>query len=174
MDIIKYFIEHPERWFHVRELAKISKKSPSSVSKYLKSLEKEKLLISEKKLNHLFFKANNENSQFKDKKLYFNLVLIRKSGVIEQLKDFYNPQVIVLFGSFRKAENIEKSDIDLLLVTSSKKKIKLDRFEKKLKHKIQLFLFSKEELNEMKIKNKELLNNLLNGISLEGYWEVFE
>lgn len=173
MDIIKYFVENPERWFHVRELAKITKNSPTTLSKYLKEMKKGDLLISERKFNHLFFKANNESSTFKDRKLFFNLEKIRKSGVIGHLKEIYQPEAIVLFGSFRKAENIEKSDIDLLVITPSKKEIKLDRYEKKLRHSIQLFLFSKKKLEEMKVKNKELLNNLLNGISLEGYWEVF-
>ena len=49
----------------------------------------------------------------------------------------------------------------------------LERFEKKLKHKIQLFLHSRKEIKTMKTKNKELLNNLVNGVVVYGFWEAF-
>jgi hypothetical protein len=45
-----------------------------------------------------------------------------------------------------------------------KKEVNLEKFEKKLKRKIQIFFF--DSLTE--IKNKELLNNILNGCVLEG------
>ncbi|MAG77828.1 hypothetical protein CL616_00520 [archaeon] len=170
MDIIKYFIDEPEREFHVRELAKLTKKSPTTVSKYLKQLEKEKILILEKKLNHLFFKANNESSKFKDQKLFHNIKIIRKSGLTKYLNNIYHPEVIILFGSFAKAENIERSDIDILVITPSKKEANLEKFENKLNHKIQLFLHSKKDI---KIMNKKLLNTFINGIKLSGYWELF-
>jgi predicted nucleotidyltransferase len=169
MDIINYFIKEPEREFHVRELAKLTKKSPTTISKYLKQLKKEDTLLSEKKLNHLFFKANSENPSFKDQKLFYNIKTIRDSGLINHIKYKYDPEAIILFGSFAKAENIERSDIDILIITPSKKEINLEKFEKKLKHKVQLFLHSKKD----KI-NKKLLNTFINGIKLEGYWEFFK
>jgi len=172
MDIINYFMNEPEREFHVRELAKLTKRSPTTVSKYLKQLEKSNILISEKKLNHLFFKANSENPSFKDKKLFYNIKMIRNSGLIKFLNDKYDPEAIILFGSFAKAENIERSDIDILVITPSKKEISLEKYERKLKHRIQLFLHSKNDFKSM--KNKNLLNNFINGIKLEGYWELFK
>lgn len=49
----------------------------------------------------------------------------------------------------------------------------LNRFEKILHHKVSLFLFSRERIEKMKVGNKELLNNLVNGIILRGFWELF-
>ena len=144
MDIIKYFRKEPEREFHVRELAKLTKKSPTTVSKYLKKLETKNILLLKKKLNHLFYKANTENKAFKDQKLFHNLEKIRKSHIIEFLTQIYNPEAIVLFGSFAKSENISTSDIDLVLITPVKKEINLEKYEKILQHKIQLFVHSKK------------------------------
>ena len=76
----------------------------------------------------------------------------------------------MLFGSFAKAENIKKSDIDILIVSPVKKKPDLKSFEKKLRCEIQVFVYSGKELSSL--KNKELLNNFINGIVLEGYMEV--
>jgi len=174
MDLINYFINEPEKEFHVRELAKLVKKSPTTVSKYLKQLEKENVLLSEERLNHLFFKANTEHDSFKDKKMFYNLQRIRKSGLIEYISQVYNPETIILFGSFAKAENIERSDIDLLVITPAKKEINIEKYEKNLNHKIQLFLHTKKDIEYMKTKNPKLLNNFINGVKVYGYWELFK
>lgn len=174
-NLLEYFIREPEREFHVRELAKLVKKSPTTVSKYLTIFKKKNLLNSRKKLNHLLFKANIVNSAFKDLKFSYNLRKLRGSGLLDYLnKKFNYPEAIVLFGSFKKAEDIIGSDIDILIITPLKKNIDLIRFEKILDHKIQLFMHSRMEINKMKIKNKELLNNFVNGVVLEGFWEIFK
>ena len=75
-----------------------------------------------KKLNHLLFKANVENKKFKQLKLNYNLNLLYNSGLIDYLiKELNYPEAIILFGSFAKAENNSASDIDLLIISSSKK-----------------------------------------------------
>lgn len=173
--LLDFFIKEPEREFHVRELARLTKKSPTTISKYLTKLKKDKILISKRKLNHLLFKANIENKSFKDLKLSFNIRKIRDSGLINYINDQFNhPEAIILFGSFAKAENIPSSDIDILIISPSKKNINLQKYEKILQHSIQLFVHSKVEIDKMKIKNKELLNNWINGIVLEGFWEIFK
>lgn len=172
--ILEFFIKEPEREFYVRQISKILKKSPTTISKYLKNYEKKEILKSERKLNHLLFKANREGEEFKQLKLKHNLDLLKNSGFIDYLvEEFNTPETIVLFGSFAKAENIPSSDIDLLVVSPTKKEIDLKKFEKKLGYKIQLFIHSNKEIEKMKIKNKELLNNWINGIVVCGHWEVF-
>ncbi len=172
--IIEFFIKEPEREFHVRELSKLTNKSPTTVSKYLKKYSKKCVLKSEKKLNHLFFRADTESREFKFLKLSYNLSLLSGSGLIGYLEEKYNhPSAIVLFGSFAKAENTEKSDVDILVVTSNKKDVDLSGFEKKISN-IQLHLYSNKEIETMKEKNKELLNNIVNGITLSGYWDLFK
>jgi predicted nucleotidyltransferase len=174
-NLLKYFINEPEREFHVRELAKIIKKSPTTISKYLTQMKKENLLLSRRELGHLLFKANNESQEFKSKKLFHNIDLIRKSGLIDYLESELNyPKAIVLFGSFAKAENILSSDIDLMIVTSSKKELNLTKFENKIGHSIQLFMINPSKMEQMKKSNPELLNNFINGIILSGYLEVFQ
>ncbi|MAG47467.1 hypothetical protein CL617_02580 [archaeon] len=174
-NIIEYFIKETEREFHVRELAKLTRKSPTTISKYLSELKKEDLLTSRKKFNHLLFKANTENTNFKDLKLYYNIKKLRESKLINYLIEKLNhPEAIILFGSYQKAENTVNSDIDILIVTSSKKPLSLENFEKILGHKIQLFLHSNNDIDKMKTQNKELLNNILNGTILYGYLEIFK
>ncbi|RLG13440.1 hypothetical protein DRN69_05590 [Candidatus Pacearchaeota archaeon] len=172
--LLEFFIKYPEKEFHIRQLSKLINKSPTTVSKYLKEFEKKKILKSERKLNHLLFKANVENVKFKQLKLNYNLNLLQNSGIIDYLiREFNYPEAIILFGSFAKGEDISSSDIDLLVVNPSKKEIKLENFEKKLGHKVQMFIYTNKDINRMKEKNKELLNNWINGIVIYGFWEVF-
>lgn len=173
-NILKFFIENPEKECHVRELARALKLSPTTISNKLKKYTKDNILFSDRKLNHLFFKANTENPRYKLIKLYHNLLVIENSDILGYLEEQLHPNAIGLFGSFAKAENIPSSDIDLFIISSSKKELNLEKFEKYLKHKIQLFTFSKEDIQKMKDKNKELLNNLINGIIIRGYFELFK
>ena len=174
-NILNFFIKEPEKEFHVRQLSKLLNKSPTTISKYLKEFERKKILKSETKLNHLLFKANSKNERFKQLKLNYNLNLLYDSRLIDYIvKKFNYPEAIVLFGSFAKAEDIPTSDIDLLIVSPSKKNIELKEFEKKLGHEIQIFVYSRKDVEKMKGKNKELLNNFINGIVIHGYLEVFK
>ncbi len=174
MNILKLFFENPEKDFHVREIARALRQSPSTISKLLTKLTKHETLISREEKKFKLFKSNTENKIYKETKLFYNILNIRQSGLIDYLINHYNhPSAIILFGSFRKAENIPSSDIDLFIQSSIKKESSLTEFENTLNHKIQLFVYSQKETELMKTKNKELLNNIINGIVLDGFLEVF-
>ena len=91
--------------------------------------------------------------------------ILSESGLIEYLEEKLFPKVIVLFGSYRKGEDMIDSDIDLF-VECKKEELNLSLFEKKLKRKIQLHF--KEDFNSFP---KELKNNIINGIVLYGFLE---
>ncbi len=172
--LLEYFILEPEREFHIRELAKKAGRSPTTIAKHLDGYKKKGVLAGRRKLNHLLYKANTENRQFKDLKLAYNIQRLRETGLIDFLNDTFNqPEALILFGSFSKAEDTARSDIDLLVITPLKKRPDLSVYERALHRKIQLFLHSKAEIEEMKTKNKELLNGLVNGVLMNGYWELF-
>ena len=51
--ILEYFFEEPNKEFYVRELARLLKKSPTTISKYLLYLKREGLLTSSNKFIRL-------------------------------------------------------------------------------------------------------------------------
>ena len=105
----------------MRELARLSKLAPSTVSKYLKKLAAEKIILVKKSKGFSIFKSNGENATYKDMKLFYNLINLRKSGLIDRLSEEFNhPKAIILFGSFRKAENIPESDIDIFIAAQQR------------------------------------------------------
>lgn len=98
-------------------------------------------------------------------RVYWKIVL-EDSGLIKALSEKLLSPVIIIFGSLSKAEVKEDSDIDIAIFTATRKELNVNEFEKKLKRKIQLFLFKDRE----NVKNTELLNNILNGYKLRGNW----
>ena len=172
--ILKYFFEEPNRAFHIRELAKLTKLAPTTVTSYLEYFRKKGLLTKQKERNYVLYRAETTNQFFKEEKKHYNIIKLKESGLIDFLNEELNyPETIILFGSYAKAENIKGSDIDLFVLSETKKELNLNKFEKELKAKIQLFIHTKREFNIMKSKNKELLNNIINGVKIQGFLEVF-
>ena len=158
---LKPFFEDCYRRVNIREYSRILNISPPTSSKLLFEMNKEGLLKIEKERNYIFFYANKNSKDFIDlSRIYWRDRL--KEFIILLNKSFIDP-TIILFGSLSKAEAKYNSDIDLAIFFT-KKEVNLDKIEKKIKRKIQLFWF--ESVN--KIQNKELANNIINGYILSG------
>jgi predicted nucleotidyltransferase len=168
--IAEFFFLNPTTKLRVRQIERKVKVPLPSVIRYTKELEKEGILKSSLIANIKVYSADRNSKTFLLEKKIFNVRELFYSGLIDFLvKELSNPPVMV-FGSYSKGEDIERSDIDLFIETPSKKKINLKRFEEKLRRRIQLFI----NKNICGIKNKELANNMINGIILNGYLEVFK
>jgi len=172
MEHIKFlecFFKEPSRWYHLREYARINRISPSTAITYLNEFCKNGLLKKKKEHNLSLYKGEDESENFRDMKIFWNIQEIKNSGVLNFLEKEFKPAGIILFGSVSKGLDSKESDIDLFIMSSIKREINLEKFEKLLKRKIQIFVFNQKELKE----KKELSNNILNGIVLKGYIEVF-
>jgi len=115
-----------------------------------------------------FYRANLENKTFREYKMIYNLSSLLDSGIINYIEETLMPKSIVLFGSYRRGEDIETSDIDIF-VECNADKLDLVLFEKKLDRKIQLHFREKFESY-----TTELKNNIINGIVLRGFLEGYK
>ncbi len=155
------FIEDCYIELGVREYSKLVHLSPPTASKILKGFEKQNLLKMGQDRKYLLFRANRESNLLKDLSvIYWKHKL---SEVINYLDSELFASSIILFGSLSKLESKKDSDIDLAVISKSKKKLNIERFNKKYKREIQLFVFS--SLNKI---NEELRKNILNGVFLTG------
>lgn len=160
---IKNFIfEKPENWAHIRQIARELKISPETARKLVAKLKKDGLVEGRKEGNMAQFRANMESEKYKREKMLHNLKQAYDSGIVDFLHEFYRPQAIVLFGSYARGEDMSSSDIDIGVITSSKKRPDLGIFEKKLHRRIELSLFTRKEVSE------EFFTNIINGITLNG------
>ena len=161
--------------FKIQYLIDISKKNQiahTSIKKNLNELTKEGLIIEqiEKKGKRKFptYKANFNNPIFRQLKIINNLSILNDSNLIHYIEDKLSPKCIILFGSFRKGEDTENSDIDLF-IECDEENIDIKKYAKILKKDIQLHF--KKNFDEYP---KELKNNIVNGIVLSGYIEVYK
>lgn len=158
---LKPFFEDCYRRINVREYAKIVNISPPTASKLLSYYCSQGILIKNIYRNFLLFSANNQNKKFIDlSRLYWFEKLQELLDFME--KNLISP-TIVLFGSLSKSEVNLNSDIDLV-VFAHKRELNIEKFEKKLKRKINIFWF--KSLKE--VRSKELANNIVNGYVLKG------
>ncbi len=169
---LKIFFEEPNKEFHLREIARIIKKSPVTVKKYLADFAEKGILSKEKIRGFEIYKANLENKNYKELKKAYNKEKITESGLIEALEKKFNLPTTIIFGSYAKGEDNQNSDIDVFILSETKAEIKLEKYEKLLKKRVQLHIFNKKQFNELKKKNNALFNNIINGTKLAGFIEV--
>mgnify|MGYP001574587575 CR=1 FL=1 len=168
LKVMEVFFKNPSRSFHIRELSRITKLSSTGIIKIIKRLKNENLLVSKKE------KITEEvrptfNEKFYLMKRIYNIYSLYDTVLIKCLKDFYEePEAIILFGSYSKGLDTEKSDIDLCIVTNKKDLPDLINFEKKLNRKINIINLN---LNNIKETFK---NSLANGMILEGYIKLIK
>lgn len=160
------FFKDNYRRIGVREYSRLKNISAPTASKILKNMVREGLLKREEERNYLFYSADRENEVFVSISRVFWFIELEKSGLLGFLEKEFSDPLVILFGSFSKAEVRKDSDIDIAIFSASHKKLDLSIFEKKLKRKIHLFTF--KSANE--VKSPELLGNLQNGFILSGRW----
>ena len=163
--VLAVFFDNPSREFHLRELSRLLKLSMPTIISATDKLAKESLILKKKGKVITKVMANRSYIDFARLKRLHNLELIYKSGIMNHFSESYNqPKAIILFGSFSRGEDIEKSDIDIAIITNKKLNLNLQKYENILKKVISV-----HEVNLDKI-SKEFKSNLANGIVLEGSW----
>ncbi len=165
-DIIDVFLEEPAKSFHIRGLAKQLGLPKTTVSYKINKLIKEKLLVKVNEGVFTGFRVNDASELFRFKKQQHAIQKIIESGLLDYIEEETNSRCIVLFGSFAKAEYNSKSDIDFF-VGAEETSLDLSKFEKKLKHEINI-IFSPTTAK----MSAELLNNIANGVKLRGFLKV--
>lgn len=172
--VLVMFFEYPHKEFHIRQLARATKLHPNTIMTITSKLARdgfiEKVKSHEKHL--VIMKAKTDLLLYKLRKQAYNIEKIYKSGLIDFLNAELAHPTIMLFGSYAKAENHERSDIDIFVIADEKKELNVNKFEKVLNAEVQLFLHTKKEFSKLKKTNPELVNNVINGCRLAGYLEV--
>ena len=159
--VMEIFFKEPTQIHFVREIGKKINLAPTSVRNNIKELVKEGILLEKKSRPFDGFIANRESQEFRDHKQLYNLYSLRE--LKETLVNKLGPRAIILFGSYLRGEDIESSDIDLLILSKIKKEIDLTTFEKKLERKIHLTII--EDLAKL---DKEFQENIKNGWIIYG------
>lgn len=108
----------PEVEFSLTELAQRAGVPKSTASRLLQRLlDHETIKIEDRKVVFRI-RANIGNLQYTKRKIVYNLNLLYESGLVEFLdSSLTHSRAIVLFGSFRKGDDISTSDIGIAVET---------------------------------------------------------
>ena len=171
-EVAKLIFNNPNKTYHIRMLEKETGFSTTAVIDAIKELKKFEIVTIEETPLTTNVKANLESEAYSFYKLVFDLYRLKRYNFINNLIDtFNNPEAIVFFGSFAKGEDIEKSDIDILILSSNKSDEYLEDFvgvfEKEFNRKINIHV-----LTSLNKSSKEFKNAVANGIVLHGYLKV--
>lgn len=165
LNTMKLFFEEPTREFNVREVARLLKISPATASKELRLLSKKGMLTGRRERILNLYKANLDSDFYRDLKIFYNLRKIRDSGLVDALNKFYLKPAIVLFGSAASGMDTETSDFDMLVISEKTARFpETEKFDKKLNRELQFFVVK----DVRDLKNEHLINNAINGITLQG------
>ena len=161
MKVLEVFFVEPTTVHFIKGISKKINLAPTSVRKHIKDLLAKELIKKKKAKPFDGFIANRENDGFIFYKRVYNLYSLK--DLTNFLISNFWPKLIVVFGSYARGEDVETSDIDILIISKERKEINLDKFERKLKRKINLLIIDK-----LKKLDENIIKKIYNGIVLYG------
>ena len=170
--VAELIFNSPNKTFHIRMLEKETGFSTTAIKDSINELKEYKIITVEKTPLTTNIRADLGSEAYRFYKMAFNLYRLKRYTFVDNLAEiFNNPEAIVLFGSFAKGEDIEESDIDILVISSNEPKNDLKNFthtfEKVFDRKINIHI-----LNSLGKSSNEFKNAVANGIVLHGYLKV--
>ncbi len=159
--VLSVFFKEPTSIHFIKEIGKEIDLAPTSVRNHIKELLKENLIERKKAAPFDGFVANRENPDFVYYKRIYNLYSLK------DLREFIisecYPKAIILFGSYSLGEDVESSDIDIALLSKTKKMIDVKKYEKGLGRIVNIMFIKR--LNDL---DSSIQKKVINGIILHG------
>ena len=115
--VLGLLLLHPERKYHVREIARLTGKEAGTLHKELSRLEKAGLLVKKNVGNQVQYSANRECPIYEE----LTSILRKTSGLVDVLADALAPiaekmETAFVFGSIASGRETSGSDVDLLVI----------------------------------------------------------
>ena len=168
-----WFFCFPDKEFSLNEISNSLNISKTTANKVIKELKNEGFLSIEVLGKIWRISSNRYHFYNFSRKISYNLMMLYNSGIIEEIKKSVgNPRAIILFGSYRKGDDNEKSDIDIAVEVLGNKEPRIiefgviDKFLYRKNVVINLHIFSRNKVD------LNLFSNIANGIILDGFLEV--
>lgn len=171
--VFYWFFSYPTTEISLNDLTKAVNISKTTANKVVSQLSKEGFL-NLTKLGKLWrIKCNQQHPYNTKKKIPYNLELVYMSNIIQRvLEKIPNAISIILFGSYRKGDDIETSDIDIAVETPDNEQASvieimvMPKFGCREKVKVNVFKFTRNKID------LNVFANIANGIVLYGFLEA--
>ncbi len=170
--ILEWFFAFPEKEVSLNDVAEQLQIAKTTANLVITQLVKDGFLTVSILGKLWRIKANQQHIWFTTRKIPFNLRLVYESGIIAWVeREMQDAKTIILFGSYRKGDDMESSDIDIAVEVTGEQD--LDVWEAvipKLNYRtnvnVNIHRFSRKKIDI------NLFANIANGVILKGFLEV--
>jgi len=171
--VLLWFFSYPTKEVSLNDLSSTTKISKTTANRVVAQLSGEGFLKKEV-LGRIWRVSCNQSHIYNFSiKISYNLRIIYESGIIEKIHEIVeNPRAIILFGSYRRGDDTEKSDIDIAVGVLGDEELRIRQLGiiPKLGYRnnvtVNLHIFSRNKID------LNLFSNIANGIVLEGFLEA--
>src|SRR3989344_5506695 len=171
--VLFWFFSFPAREIGLSDLSEAVGIAKSTANKIVTALVNEQFLKLEFIGRVWRISCNQDHIYNYSKKISYNLMMAYESGIIQEIhRRVPNLKAVILFGSYRKGDDTEKSDIDIAVEIAGDQEIKIEplgilqTFGYRKDVQVNLHIFSRNKIDI------NLFSNIANGIILEGFLEV--
>ena len=174
--VLNWFFSFPNIETGLNDLSIDLKISKTTAKKIVNSLEHEGFLTKRIYGKTWRITCNQDHHYNFTKKVVFNLAMVfdaYNNGLKEQIFSLVgNVKSVILFGSYRKGDDTEKSDIDIAVEVADNEEVRIielgvmPKFGFRENIAVNIYVFSRNKID------LNLFSNIANGIVLEGFLEV--
>lgn len=173
LKIMHWFFDYPEKEMSLSDLSSVTGVPKARASKIVSSLVKQGFLMREI-LGKIWRISCNQNHAYNTSiKVPSHLSYIYHSGILQEVaRRFPGARAIILFGSYRKGDDMDTSDIDIAVEVlgnvplTIEPLMKLPRIGYRKNVQVNIHVFSRKRIDI------NLFTNIANGIILYGLLEV--
>ncbi|HLD78988.1 MAG TPA: nucleotidyltransferase domain-containing protein [Candidatus Nanoarchaeia archaeon] len=171
--VLFWFFSFPTREIGLSDLSETVGIAKSTANKIVTTLVNEQFLNLEFIGRVWRISCKQDHIYNFSKKISYNLMMVYESGILQEIhRRIPNLKAVILFGSYRKGDDTEKSDIDIAVEVAGDQEIKIESlgilqtfgYRKDVQVNLHIFSRNKIDIN--------LFSNIANGILLEGFLEV--
>lgn len=171
-DMAYLFFNHPSKHWRFGEIKQEIKIADNKVSRWLKNLEKNKIILKAKPLHKMpYYVANYWSPEYQNRKRLFAYKMLYSSGLLNHFSSLEKADAIIIFGSFTRWDWFSKSDIDVFIYGDMERP-DLSQYSRKLKRDIQLFFY--KDRNELMKLSEALIKNIILGYVIKGKMDFLE
>ena len=168
-----WFFSYPTKEVSLNDLSTAINVSKTTANRVVTQLVGEGFLKKEVLGKIWRISCNQDHIYNFSKKIAHNLIMIYEANLLEEIhKLIKNPRAVILFGSYRKGDDNERSDIDIAVEVLDNEELRIrelgviPQFGYRVTVHVNLHIFSRNKID------LNLFANIANGIVLEGFLEV--
>ena len=149
--LLTLFLTHPTEPFYIRQITRLTGETYNNVRQELQNLAQLGLIVSERRANAIYYRANVEHFLFPELKRIILKTEALGDRLREDLSTLGDIRVAFVYGSTARGTEVVSSDIDLMVigdVNLDRLDRAIDSIEEEIGRTVNYVLFEVEEWQE--------------------------